>query len=294
MNTAFKLSLSFTFLLCACNEGETIPDASWPESLKTQVGQVYEIRWTQSTETAGDTGSSGSSNSRNTLIEKVLRTGPNELVLEYDMPSGTSDIDRRRSWQFPARVRLTPDNKMTLLNADDLKVRNDDWLAWGNYNQSHCGKWLFTWTAQKIECDPNSVIGLLDTFNIRRANLKAGVPYVSFAGLDAVSLVQEPSGDDIMKLTAVLELDPEKLRKERAESNLIVAQIMGEKTPTLEEVLQRLQNEKIAGTIEITYTLDSMGEPIRRVQINQANIVNIDGLTETLKSTETVERRLIE
>jgi len=293
MNKIFSLFLPLAVFLYACSNSNTAADPSWPENLKKQVGQVYEIKWSQSTETAGDAGSSGSSRTRTTHIEKVLEVEPDGLVLEYDMPDGTSDIDRRRSWQLPARVRITPDGSMSLLNADELKVRNADWLAWGNYDQSHCGKWLFTWTAQKIECDPNSVIDALETYNIRRANLTAGRQYRTSTSLEAVELIQKPSIDGEKKLEASLELDPGKVREERVQSDLIVAQIMGAGAESEEDIRQNRQNEKISGTIKVTYTLDAEGYPIRRVKITEAVIINTDGVTETLKTTETVERKLL-
>ena len=293
-NKYLNLSLSFAFLLGACSATAHTGQASWPESLSDQVGKTYKIVWTQSTETGGNAGSSGTSNSRNTLIETVLNATPNELILEYDMPDGTSDIDRRRSWQFPARVRLTPDNKMTLLNAEDLKERNEDWLSWGNYDRRHCDMWLFTWTAQKIECDPNSVLEELEPLNIRRLDLKDGSAYASSMGFEPVILTEQSSDDGMINLIAQPTLDSEKVRENRAKSNIIVAQILGEKAPTLEAELLKLQKETISGTIKVSYTLDEDGEPIKRVQINEITIINSDGDTETSKSTETVERKLLD
>lgn len=291
MNTRLSLSLLLTFVLFGCSKIGNNPDILWPKNLETQVGETYEIRWSKSTETVRDNGSKGSSQNRYILLESVLEVSPTELVLEYDMPAGTSDIDRRRAWQFPARVRLTPDNKMTLLNPDDLRDRNSAWLAWANYSQSDCGQWLFTWVAQVIECDPNSVIDVLKTYNIRRTNLEVGALYASPIGREPVALFRDPFDGDLKMLVATLELDTENVRQERAKFNLILAQMTGEEGPTLEEELQTLQKEKISGTLKVIYALDSRGDVIRRVQVTQMNIVDVDGITEASKSTEIVERK---
>ena len=154
--------------------------------------------------------------------------------------------------------------------------------------------WLFTWTAQKIECDPNSVLEELEPLNIRRLDLKDGSAYASSMGFEPVILTEQSSDDGMINLIAQPTLDSEKVRENRAKSNIIVAQILGEKAPTLEAELLKLQKETISGTIKVSYTLDEDGEPIKRVQINEITIINSDGDTETSKSTETVERKLLD
>ncbi len=293
MKIISKSILFLSLLLFACTNAQSVSGVSWPDSIKEQIGQTYEIRWTQSTKTSRGVGSSGSSNSRLTHIERVIDAGSDEIILEFDMPLDTPEIDRRREWQLPARFQKTPDNEIALLNADELKARNDDWLAWGGLDQSHCGLWIFTWIQQKIEYDPHSVISLLDTIDIRHANLKEGMPYSTPLGLEPVILTQKPSEDGVSELMAVLDLDAEKVRKQRAEGDIVLAQIMGDEVPSIEAALEARKAEKISGSIEVIYTLNSQGSPVRRLRTTQMRVINVDGETESSKTTETVERELL-
>lgn len=287
----FALLLSVC-LLTACANPAGSAEPVWPENLKSQIGQTYELRWTQSTESSGGD-SSGTSSSRDSLLERVIDVRPEALILEFDLPAGTSDIDRRRAWQYPARIELSPDNKMTLLNPEDLKRRNDDWLAWGNYDQRHCGLWIFTWTAQKIECDPESVLGALETFNIRRAVIREGAPYTDFGSLKPEPL-RSGAENGLSTLQTSLALDPEIVREERIESAKIVAQITGQDEDSLAEELAGIKNNQISGAIEISYTLDNMGEPVSRDKTTMATITTSDGRVEKLKTIESVTRTLID
>jgi hypothetical protein len=228
-----------------------------------------------------------------TLIERVIDVNDDGLVLEFDLPAETTDDERKRSWQFPARVRKAHDNSLTLLNTAELKSRNGDWLKLGNFDQSHCGLWIFTWVAQKIECNPNSILTELEGLDIRRVQLMDGTMYESVFGLSPVPLQSLSMDTGGVRLEAELEVDPEIVRLQRAESDIVVAQILGEEIPTLDEAVKSKEMEKISGTIRVTYELDENGQPVCRIRKTDVEVLFPDGSHEKIVTTDTVERELL-
>jgi hypothetical protein len=94
--------------------------------------------------------------------------------LEFDLPRETSLEDRARDWQFPARVFASSNRPLQLLNRLELEARVRSWLKRGGLTEALCGRWVFTWTGFKIECDPNSVLEMLETYNLRLSDLRDG------------------------------------------------------------------------------------------------------------------------
>jgi hypothetical protein len=115
--------------------------------LAPQVGDTYEI--TQTRDSArGGSGSSGSSQDKDTIIERVTGLRADGLELLYDLPDAATADERAGNWQFPARV--------------------DGWLKAAGWSRSVCGHWIFTWTAIRIECDPQSVIKVVQSHVLAR------------------------------------------------------------------------------------------------------------------------------
>ncbi|MCI5045633.1 MAG: hypothetical protein MRY72_13130 [Aquisalinus sp.] len=258
-----------------------------------KAGDVYEIRLERKSKTSGE-GSSGSSSSKSSLIERVIEVNPDGLILEFDLPLDSSAEDRAREWQFPARVNRALDGSLSLANAAELESRNQDWLERGNIDPSNCGRWVFTWTAVKIECDPQSVLRILEPFDLRIDNLRAGAQYMEYGALAPQPLALAPNNNSNGKSFVVkLDVDPDTTRLERAESDIIVAEIMGDQPPSLDEALQARSAEKISGTITVTIDTDGSNRVARRVRIFEVETTKENGSVDQEVVTETVQRELV-
>ena len=229
-----------------------------------RAGDRYEISLERVSWTRGAR-SSGRSSSGFTIVERVIAVRDDGSELEFDLPDDASVEARARSWQFPARVFRSEHGTLELLNAPDLEARVRTWLENVQIPEAACGRWVFTWTAIKIECDPQSVLGTLQAFDIRPSDLTAGV----------------------------VQLDPADLRRERAETDIAVAQMTGEPPLTLEAALQARSSEQVSGTITTRFEFDEDGRAGRRVTVGEVEVVQADGARERTVTTTTVERRLL-
>lgn len=227
-----------------------------------RAGDRYEISLERVSETRGDR-SSGNSSSGFTMIERVIAVRDDGLELEFDLPDDASGEDRALSWQFPARVFRSGSGTLELLNAPDLDARVRAWLESAQIPEAACGRWMFTWTAIKIECDPQSVLETVQAFDIRPSEVTDGV----------------------------VQIDPEVLRRERAETDIVVAQMVGEQPLSLEAALQARASEQLSGTITTRFEFDEHGRAVRRVTVGELEVVQADGARERTATTITVERR---
>lgn len=279
------LALAVGLLACA-------GDARAQQIIPAQdrVSDAYEIRLRTTTESAADDGSSSSSRSGGMLIERVVALRNEGVELEFDLPPDATAEERARNWQWPARVLKAPDGSLELLNAEELEARIDAWLTLGDMTREACGHWIFTWNAFKIECDPLSVIDTLGAYDLRFGDLRDGAPHTNRGGLGQTTLRMESSGPGAAVFVAETPVDPDFVRRERAESDVVVAEIMGE-PKTLEAALQARASEQITGTIATNLVTDAGGRVIRRTTV--INLVTADamGVVEHMTSTQTVERR---
>lgn len=234
-------------------------------------GDVYEIRLESVSETSGD-GTSGSSRSVTTLVERVVALRDDGVELEFDLPEQTSAQDRARDWQFPARTLKSPERSLQLLNEAELEVRLRAWLQRGGMTQVACGRWIFTWTAIKIECEPKSVLQVLGPFDLRLSNLRDGAFYGEPLARGVAPLRRDPLSSGGATFAAEMEVDPDVVRRERAESDVAVAQMTGQAPLAFEGALQARATERITGTIETTIETDSAGRVTRRTQITHVEI----------------------
>ncbi|MDP1911797.1 hypothetical protein [Brevundimonas sp.] len=255
------------------------------------VGFVHEIRVLNTTETSSGNGSSGSSRSGGTLIERVIAFRDTGLELEFDLPLGATAEERAREWQWPARVLKAADGTLHLLNAPELEARIDAWLTAGGMTREACGHWIFTWDAFKIECDPQSVITALNAFDLRLGTLGAGVPYTERGGLGPVSLQAGTIEVEGSTFVAETPVDPIFIRRERAETDLVVAEITGDRSLTLEAALEAREAEQVTGTITTTLTTDNRGRVVSRTTIADLTTTDAEGGVERSTSTQRVERR---
>lgn len=255
-------------------------------------GDLYEIRVESVSETSGGR-SSGSSHSRNTLVERVVTVSSDGVELEFDLPEQTSEQDRARAWQFPVRVLRQPGHALRLLNAPELTTRAHSWLEKAGLTQAACGRWSFTWTALRIECDPQSALRLLEPFNLRPSALHAGAQHHEIGALRTAPLRVESRSSDGAIFVAEMELDPDVARQERAATDVAVAEMTSEAPLSLEAALQARAAERISGTIVTTFETDAAGRVTRRTRVFRTEIVGSDGSLERRTTTETAERRLI-
>lgn len=252
-------------------------------------GSAYEILRVQEASEKGSNGSTSSSTDRDTLVERLIEERSDGVVLEYDLPASATGDDRARSWQFPARVLLLDQGESRLLNAPDLEQRLGTWLKKGQIPRSACGHWIFTWNAFKIECDPNSVLETVAAFNLR-VNVRDGAAYQNPRAATPAALRQTASGPQGTSFTAEMTLDPEKVRRSQAESDVVVAEIM-KKPLTLDEALRTRSADVISGTMTITFTVNSAGVIQRRVTLTRLKTTRASGVVEERTVTETLERK---
>lgn len=257
-----------------------------------QPGDAYEVRLSREGSTRRDDEASSSSfRDGGQLIERVIAVEAAGVVLEFDLSRDSTPEDRARQWQWPARILMSGDGSMSLLNATEIEGRIDAWLTAASIPREACGRWLFTWTAFKIECDPQSVLRALDSFNLRTGELSDGAAYAVRGGLAPAFLRLESAEPTGAVFIVETQIDIASLRLERAENDVAVAEIMGPEPLTLEAALERRADEQIEGGLHVTLTTDSRGRVVQRTTVATTLITEADGSKERSTTTTRVERR---
>ena len=257
-----------------------------------RAGDVYEIRWQSDWSRNSGGGSSGESHSRNRLVERVIAVRDAGVEVELDLPEETPAEDRARTWQYPARILRPAHGPLQLLNRAELERRVDRWLQAAEWPREVCGRWIFTWNAFRIECDPQAVLDTLTHLDRWPAELREGAEYREEGALGPSVLRRGPPGSDRLVFVARAEVDPEAVRRQRAESDAVTVEILGDSAELRSEREAR-SAERISGTIDFTFEADSDGHGRRRVTVTALVIEGADGERETQTVTETVERRLV-
>lgn len=254
------------------------------------VGEEYEISMRYETSEQTSDGSSGSSSGRNAILERVIGVREEGLELEFDLPKEATAEDRARSWQFPARVFRATDGSMQLLNRPELEARLDGWLKAAGWTRAACGQWIFTWDAFRIECDPESVIGTIEAFDLRSTGIREGAAYQAPEAQRPGTLSRKSAGPLGPTFVVVSEVDPDAVRRARAESDVAVGEMM-QKPVTLDAALGERAKDAVSGTISVTFDTDPDGHIRSRTRVTQVETRRPDGGTESRTMTETVERR---
>jgi hypothetical protein len=261
---------------------------AWVEPSKT--GQEIEIRKSYETvESSDDSSSSGSSNGHDTIVERVMAVRDDGVELVYDLPISTAKEDRRRDWQLPARVFRSNDGSLKLLNADELNGRLEKWLEAAKWDRSVCGKWIFTWNAFFIDCDPQSVLKTISAFDLNSAGLSEGDLYSEPGTLAAGILTLGKSSANSKTLLTEMKIDPDYVRRSSAESDVVVGEIM-QKPVTLEDAIKARSSEKISGTVAITLELDGSAHIKRKIKVTKVAIERPGEPTLHRTNSETLER----
>jgi hypothetical protein len=259
--------------------------------LTAHVGDTYEILLLRDASQHTGDGSSGSSHDKETLVERVIGVDKDGLELEYDLPKSATQADRARSWQFPVRVLKPVHGQMQLLNRPELEARIDGWLKLAKLPRSACGRWIFTWNAFRIECDPQSVIQMLAPFDLWPDELRNGAIYLDSDARSPASIIQKATGSNGSTFVVEMEVDPVVVRQESAEADVVVAEITG-KSLTLDAARRMRSADQVTGTILYSFETDAAGLVRRKTKITKLEIIRNNDKSETRKITVTVERRL--
>lgn len=265
--------------------------AESPKSVP-KIGEEHEITKSYQTSQKTSDGSSGNSRGRDTILERVIGVREDGLELEYDLPKDATAEERARNWQFPVRVLKPSSGPMQLLNRGELEARVEEWLKIAGWTRAVCGRWIFTWNAFRIECDPQSVIKTIEAFDLKSTDLRERAPYQEIEARGPGMLARKAAGPNGATFAVVMEIDPDAVRRARAESDVAVGEIMQEPV-TLEAALRERAKESVSGTISVTFYTDSAGNVRRRTKVTELDIKRPDGQSESQTVTETVERRLV-
>jgi hypothetical protein len=255
-----------------------------------QVGDTYEITLARDAQQSSD-GSSGSSHDKDTIIERVIGLRADGLELQYDLPNAATPDERARNWQFPARVFRPFDGPAQLLNGPELEARVDGWLKAAGWTRTACGHWIFTWNAFRIECDPQSVIKTVQSFDLRSAEVRDGAPYQETEARGSGKLARK-AGRDGAIFAVEMPVEPDAVRRGRAESDVVLGEIMN-KPVSLDAALRERAREVVSGTISVEFEVDPAGNVRSRTKVTKLDIKGADGRSETETVTEALERRLI-
>lgn len=278
-----KIALTTVLLLLARTMVGDVP------LYEPKVGDEYRITRTYETSSESSGGSSGSSSGSNAIVERIIGVRAEGLEIEYDLPDTVSEADRARTWQFPARVYRPKSGPMQLLNAPELEARIEVWLQASGMTREACGKWIFTWNAFLVECDPESVIATLSSFDLRVVDLSDGALYEDAAAEGPGTIAKKATAANHETYAVTLKIDPDVVRSDRAENDVVVGEILNEPV-TLEIALTTRAKEDVSGTIFVTLKADSLGNVWHRTRVIEVETTLTNGEQESEKSIETVER----
>jgi hypothetical protein len=251
-----------------------------------KVGDTVRIVRTQESTQESADGSESTSSDRDALIERVVTVRSDGGVeLEYDLPKDSGD--RSSQWQFPARILRPLIGPMELLNRPELEARRDHWLKAAKLSQEACGRWIFTWNALQIECDPETAIKDVETFDITSQKIAEGAAYAEPGTIGSATLASAGSGT--AALTAELEIDPNSVRRASAQSDVIVGEI-SQKPVTLDAALRDHQADVVTGTMKVTFERNGAGEVFRKTTVTKMT-VKTGNQSETRTVTQKIERQ---
>jgi hypothetical protein len=253
-----------------------------------RVGDTSVITMIRDSVEQTDGESSGSSHDEDAIREKVIAIRADGVELEYDLPAGARAEERAQVWQMPARVFRPDRGPLQLLNRAELATRLEALLKKAKWMRALCGHWIFTWNAFRIECDPQSVLDIIGAFDLR-ADLREGAPYQDENARAPAPFARTRNGPGGATFVVEMEIDPEKVRRERAESDVAVGGILNHPV-TLEAAVREHAKERISGTISVAFETDGARNVVRRTRVAKVTVQPASGARESSTVTETVER----
>lgn len=254
------------------------------------AAQDYVLQLEYETNTRGDDeGSRSSSSGRQAIAEKVIATTAEGVELEFALPYDPEEIRGNERWMFPARVRVAPDGSKTILNSEELLARNAAWLAEAEWTRDVCSRWLFTWTAVQIRCDPEAAIEAVETYGMQPGPIGEGQPFALEGALGPVVLARSGEHDGRIVLTGTGPVDPAFIREREARSAMVVAEISRE-TLTPEEAAAQAAAITAIGTLVVKFEIDASGLVWRREDLSEVTVTGSRFSDGTRHARQTVTR----
>lgn len=130
----------------------------------------------------------------------------------------------------------------------------------------------------------------LALFDLRSADLRDGAPYMETEASGPGKLTKKLAGPDDTIFDVEMPVDPNVVRRSRAESDVAIGEIM-KKPVTLDAALLKRTLETISGTISVAFETDSAGNVRRRTTVTKLDTNGPNGQSETENVTVTLERR---
>ena len=184
-------------------------------------------------------------------------------------------------WQFPVRVFQPIEGTVRLLNWGEAEPRLRAFL--GEQYPAICGRWFFTWTAQKIDCTAESVVQSVTPY-VQPIGVMLGSPYTDPSASGSTTL----HWGEGRALTARLNIDPGIVARQRAENDVAIGEMTG-RSVSLDDALRNRSSERVSGTVTVTFELDEQGRVIRRRRVTVTEITAHDGTVERDQTTQTTE-----
>lgn len=266
----------------------TVAAPAWSQTTQPQAGDEHLLTRSYRTTQESSDESSGSSRGSYAIRERVVRVGAEGIEFEYDLPPEASAEDRAREWQMPARILQSPDGSRRLLNRSELEARLETWLRTAGWTREVCGRWIFTWNAFRIGCDPDQVLDAIATFDLRAGDLREGALYRDDMAGAAGTLARRVDAAGQVTYGASLAVDPDAVRRGSAETDMALAELQGEAL-TIEAALRNHAADRISGTIEVRFELDQAGRAKRRTDVTRL-VIETGERIETRTQTIVVER----
>ena len=241
---------------------------------------VLAMAYETSTE-GGEYDSSSSSSGRQAIAERIIAATSEGIEVEYALPYDPEDVRGNESWMFPARLRVAPDGRMTLLNEPELTARIEAWLAEMEWPREVCSRWTFSWAAYQIRCDAAAAIETVSGYGMQPGRIAEGQAFALKGALGPVVLTRAGEAEGRVILTGTGPVDPAFLREEDTRAALVVAEISREAL-TPEEAAAASAAITATGTVAVTFEVDAAGMVWRREDVSEYTMTGSrfrDGLT---------------
>lgn len=212
-----------------------------------------------------DSGSKGSGSGRTVLSERIIQEQDGRVEVEYSILGDLDEVRGNAKWMYPARVLVAPDGTKTLLNADELDARVNDWLKKAEWTREACGQWGFTWTAYQVLCDPQAVIGEIEAQDMRPGIIADGqaMQLPSFGTF--VVLRKGEQDDRGLTYVGTAQIGSEFVRRQIAQSMVVTAQLNGDAL-SIEQALEQALSIEAEGEVTLTLIVDPQGLIVKRTE----------------------------
>lgn len=238
---------------------------------------------TQST-TNGGGGSSNGSNAVN--IQRVVHAdGSVHTTYAAPRENDAEPESEQTIWYWPFTVVERTDGTRSLLDRPLINKRIDRFLQQAGWTRKDCGKWGFSWTAYQVECDPDFLLKLAESYRLPDKSLQTGAILNLGEEYPAIELICAETWAGIVTCTGTAPLDPERVRTSRAETAVAVASIRGEAL-TYDDAILAEQTTVIDGTFAAQVLVDNEGQTIARETVVQLLTLNASGEIEYQTSCE--------